>query len=548
MVRHAVTFPHFPTILQRCSGSDTLHTESRERLITGLQISQSPRGIFINQSKYASEIVKKYGMLSSDSVDTPLVEKSELDKDLQGKPVDDTLYRGLIGSLMYLTSSRPDLTYAVCLCVCQKFIDPPFEEEILAFIKKLGYSRNMKSLFDAKVEILPQPWRTFGTIINKCLSDLVCQIENKEAKKNKDTYYLRFTKVIINHFMSKDQLILRRNKVDWHMANDDPILNAMRFIPKHETVQKYDAILPNTLTNQAMKESDAEKTVQAHKTSLDDDNVDDEDDDDQDDDNADDEDHYGQDDEEKLDEEKTNEEEEVNELYNDSSSVSSGFISKILNPNPDTSIDFILNLNNDSTYLVDVIVITNDEIHLSSVTTLPPPHIPLIQPVQQTPVSKPTISLTNLSELELKKILIDKIESNKSIYQLVQQKTLYKALIEIYETDKVILETYGDTVTFKRRQDDKDEDEEPFARSNRGSKRIRSRKELESASSPKEKTSKSTSSSKEGSKSKTRSTDKSDQAKEEVHTDKDLDEPTHQEFKTSFTEYRTIDEINQHPD
>nr|GEX32285.1 retrovirus-related Pol polyprotein from transposon TNT 1-94 [Tanacetum cinerariifolium] len=57
----------------------------------GLQISQCPRGIFLNQSKYASEIIKKYGMLTSDSVDTPMVEKSKLDKDLQGKPVDATL-------------------------------------------------------------------------------------------------------------------------------------------------------------------------------------------------------------------------------------------------------------------------------------------------------------------------------------------------------------------------------------------------------------------------------------------------------------------------
>ncbi|GJR55575.1 hypothetical protein Tco_1406096 [Tanacetum coccineum] len=65
----------------------------------GLQISQSPKGIFINQSKYAYEIVKKYGMLSTDSVDTPLVEKSKLDEDLQGKQVDATLYRGMIGSL-----------------------------------------------------------------------------------------------------------------------------------------------------------------------------------------------------------------------------------------------------------------------------------------------------------------------------------------------------------------------------------------------------------------------------------------------------------------
>ncbi|GJR72726.1 integrase, catalytic region, zinc finger, CCHC-type containing protein [Tanacetum coccineum] len=82
----------------------------------GLQISQSPRGIFLNQSKYASEIIKKYSLMTSDSVDTPMVEKSKLDEDLQGTPVDATLYRGMIGSLMYLTSSRPDLIYAVCLC------------------------------------------------------------------------------------------------------------------------------------------------------------------------------------------------------------------------------------------------------------------------------------------------------------------------------------------------------------------------------------------------------------------------------------------------
>ncbi|GJY41299.1 retrovirus-related pol polyprotein from transposon TNT 1-94 [Tanacetum coccineum] len=71
----------------------------------GLQISQSPRGIFLNQSKYASEIIKKYGLLTSDSVDTPMVEKNKLDKDLQGTPVDATLYRDMIGSLMYLISS-----------------------------------------------------------------------------------------------------------------------------------------------------------------------------------------------------------------------------------------------------------------------------------------------------------------------------------------------------------------------------------------------------------------------------------------------------------
>ncbi|GKB51150.1 retrovirus-related pol polyprotein from transposon TNT 1-94 [Tanacetum coccineum] len=82
----------------------------------GLQISQSPRGIFLNQSKYALEIIKKYEIESSDPVDTPMVEKSKLDADPQGKEVDPTHYRGMIGSLMYLTSSRPDLVFVVCMC------------------------------------------------------------------------------------------------------------------------------------------------------------------------------------------------------------------------------------------------------------------------------------------------------------------------------------------------------------------------------------------------------------------------------------------------
>ncbi|GJS25894.1 retrovirus-related pol polyprotein from transposon TNT 1-94 [Tanacetum coccineum] len=82
-----------------------------------LQIFQSLRGIFINQSNYALEIIKKYGMQSSDPVDTPMVDKNKLDEDLQGKPIDPTHYRGMIGSLRYLTSTRPNLVFVVCMCV-----------------------------------------------------------------------------------------------------------------------------------------------------------------------------------------------------------------------------------------------------------------------------------------------------------------------------------------------------------------------------------------------------------------------------------------------
>ncbi|GKB52219.1 hypothetical protein Tco_0902972 [Tanacetum coccineum] len=54
--------------------------------------------------------------------------------------------------------------------------------------------------------------------------------------------------------------------MDWHMANDDPILTTMRFIPQHEVVQKYGAILPDNLTTQVMKESEAYKTYYAFAT------------------------------------------------------------------------------------------------------------------------------------------------------------------------------------------------------------------------------------------------------------------------------------------
>ncbi|GJR34353.1 retrovirus-related pol polyprotein from transposon TNT 1-94 [Tanacetum coccineum] len=82
----------------------------------GLQIHQSPKGIFINQAKYALEILKKHNMDNCHSIGTPLATKPKLDVDLSGEPVDQSDYRSKIGSLMYLTSSRPDLVQAVCYC------------------------------------------------------------------------------------------------------------------------------------------------------------------------------------------------------------------------------------------------------------------------------------------------------------------------------------------------------------------------------------------------------------------------------------------------
>nr|GEU36139.1 integrase, catalytic region, zinc finger, CCHC-type, peptidase aspartic, catalytic [Tanacetum cinerariifolium] len=105
----------------------------------GLQISQSPRGIFINQSKYALESLKKYGFKSCDPVDTTMVEKSKLDEDKKGKAVDPSHYRGMIGTLFYLTASRPDLQFAICMCA--RYQAWPIEKRVHAVKRIFQYLR-----------------------------------------------------------------------------------------------------------------------------------------------------------------------------------------------------------------------------------------------------------------------------------------------------------------------------------------------------------------------------------------------------------------------
>ncbi|GJY73514.1 retrovirus-related pol polyprotein from transposon TNT 1-94 [Tanacetum coccineum] len=82
----------------------------------GLQIKQLEDGIFFNQSKYVKEMLKKFGLEDSKPIKTPMSSKTKLTRDEDGEPIDDTKYHGMIGSLLYLTASRPDIMFSVCLC------------------------------------------------------------------------------------------------------------------------------------------------------------------------------------------------------------------------------------------------------------------------------------------------------------------------------------------------------------------------------------------------------------------------------------------------
>nr|GEV01396.1 uncharacterized mitochondrial protein AtMg00810-like [Tanacetum cinerariifolium] len=117
------------------------------------------------------------------------------------------------------------------------------------------------------------------------------------------------------------------------------------------------------------------------------------------------------------------------------------------------------------------------------------------------------------------KILIEKMEGNKSIQRSNKQRNLYKALVEAYESDKITLDTYGDTIMLKRRRDDANKDEEPSARSDRGSKRRREGKEP----------------------------DESATAKEPMQTTFEMEEPSHPEFETGADD-QPIVELSQHPE
>ncbi|GJW40473.1 retrovirus-related pol polyprotein from transposon TNT 1-94 [Tanacetum coccineum] len=108
----------------------------------GLQTHQSPRGIFINQAKYALEILKKHGMEKCDIVGTPMATKPKLDADLSGKLIDQTDYRSKIGSLMYLTSSRPEEPDMECkLCYCARYQARPTEKHLKEVKRIFRYLR-----------------------------------------------------------------------------------------------------------------------------------------------------------------------------------------------------------------------------------------------------------------------------------------------------------------------------------------------------------------------------------------------------------------------
>nr|GEZ10122.1 hypothetical protein [Tanacetum cinerariifolium] len=132
----------------------------------------------------------------------------------------------------------------------QAFVVPLSEEELVTFIQELGYSVKCDMLSLIHTDQMHQPWRTFAAIINREIS----------SARKEHMPYLRFTKVIINHFISKDKTISMRNMINFQTTHDDSLLGTLKFVSKTQDYQQYEALNPDDMINQDIKYSKAYKT------------------------------------------------------------------------------------------------------------------------------------------------------------------------------------------------------------------------------------------------------------------------------------------------
>ncbi|GJS74952.1 retrovirus-related pol polyprotein from transposon TNT 1-94 [Tanacetum coccineum] len=448
------------------------HVYKLKKALYGLKQAPSacPRGIFINQSKYASEIVKKYGMLTSNSVDTPMVEKSKLDEDIQGKPIDATLYRDVdhagcqdtrrstsgsaqfLGDKLVRWSSKKQKKIQFLdrearnekhvsgnaktpvrgrgrvkvVTRGQKFEDLLLEHDILSFIRDLGHYGEIIYLIDVNVDYLHQPWRAFATVINKCLS-------GKETRM--------------------DKICLSRAQILYQELTNQAMLESKAYQTYYAFASREKALKPKYIRKKAnLDKSPKKKPIQATKGSgvtL-----------------------------EVLDVPK----------YNLEGEEESWTFSQ-----DDKDAEEELDKNGD-----------NEETESDN---------------DRDDLTHPNLSTYKAENQEEEKANEEEVYSDQRVstppnYELTEEEEEYK------EDDD------------KDMEDDQDNDEDPSAGSNQGSKRRRSGKEAESSKELKNKESKYTSSSKSASKSKPKSLGKSAHAEEHNQKAANLEDQPHQEFNT----------------
>nr|GEW07038.1 hypothetical protein [Tanacetum cinerariifolium] len=441
----------------------------------------------------------------------------------------------------------------------QTFDELLFEEKILAFLRYLVNSGEIKKITDVNINKLHQPWRSFATVINKCLSgkstsydslrlsqaqilwgmyhkknvdfaylrweDFVYQVEHKYAKKSNEMYYPGSS-------TSQDKASVRKTQSSSDTTMPPPTAVGTRLSTSAKGKQPAKSSKAKGLYVLSEKSSDEDDDDdvddQSDAADDDDDDDDQEDEDEQDDDDQDDNDDdqdsdYDSDDfvhprlsthdEEAKDEESFYPIVQTSSHVDNSDDERNDDVSHGMNVVGDEGLDVE---DDDEEFYRDVnINLEGRDIQMTDVHTtqvLEDTHVTL------TPVNldgqQQSSSVSSQFFTSMFNQVLMQMESNKSIYRFDEQQNLYTALVDAYEY--------------------------------RGSKKRRACKEPESISALKEKASKTSGKSTEGSKSHQKTTSAPALAEEPMHTT--LDEPSHQEFETGAADDQPVAEASQHPE
>nr|GEW75494.1 hypothetical protein [Tanacetum cinerariifolium] len=251
-----------------------------------------PEGIFINQSKFTLEILKKFGMDSCDPVDTPMVDRLKLDEDPLGILVDQTRFRSMVGSLMYLAASRPDLVFAVCMCA--RYHASPIKTylEALKWVFRylrgtinwgLWYSKDTAMTLTAyadadhagcqdtrrrferprapvlqilwgvvnraHIDYAKRIWEEFTQSIHTFIEDKKNLAQHTHGKKKATLIVIssvRFTKLIIYYLQSKHKFHPRPDS-PLHLPNEEPVLGYLKFSANGTKREVFGMLISNKL-------------------------------------------------------------------------------------------------------------------------------------------------------------------------------------------------------------------------------------------------------------------------------------------------------------
>ncbi|GJX36727.1 hypothetical protein Tco_0248284 [Tanacetum coccineum] len=205
--------------------------------------------IFFNQSKYIKEMLKKFGLEDSKPTKTSMSTEIKLTKDDEANPVDSSKYRGMIGSLHYLTASRPDIMFSVCLCT--RFQENPKTTYLEAVKHIFRYIRGTNHLGlcypkGTRIEtiVYADPDYAVDYVDRKSTSG-VCTLRSQKNKE--DTPYIEFklgqftfklTPSRLSRILKTPHALETFYSSEWSLSSLDDPPNSKFFGPKHDLVKK----------------------------------------------------------------------------------------------------------------------------------------------------------------------------------------------------------------------------------------------------------------------------------------------------------------------